>query len=410
MISENRSITRRSLAGATLWTAAGAVLGASARSFFGVRRPGPPAEKASPPPIVALSARALQASIRRARSAGAPVPPLDRDLHGLNRIEGFTVLDDGDVVLFGRRDSAGAPIHIDDLMVALRSAYGADGEAPGCSIDPRDDHADPWSIQRVRILGMPLDCLMARRHVAVDYELKLAGAGLLVLGDGVAGAFDRSRDGRSICSAAASEPLSVSHRFWFCALYPQETRFEQQDATTLIRHPVNVQVLTERRLHDRAGVKGAEPDAAADRFAHGVTNLLAQAGRKAYQEVRNDFRVIELARLMAYQNVPRERFAYLLEEHIHEQVEVPRYVTGVRRTERSEVTCGGEVDDSGDGLRASSRVVRAQRDYRGGVEARIEISREHVARSATGSLGLLAKRIAASRPSAAAVTWEIAEG
>lgn len=410
----SRLFTRRALLERSVFLAAGAALGRVGGPLLQVDSqsgPRPPALlPAADTSSAALSLTVLQREAQKADRARTALPKEIVELGGLNRIRGFVVEEGGDVVLFGDRDGRAPQIHIDDLMVSVRSAYQTESlyrEAPGCSIDPRDDAEDPWAIQDVRVLGMPR-CRMAHRHVALDYELKFVGSGIAKL-DGVRDAFTFRQNEQPLCGDPRGEAAEVQNRFWFAALYPEaQPRFEVDDRTVVIRHPVDVQVLTEQRL------RGGSPettaglaDPAAEQFAASVTQLLVSGQRREYGELRNDFRVIEVGRLLRFRQAPIETFAYLLQEHDYEPVEVPHFVVGIRRTEQVEVVCGGNVEVTEHAIQSRATVQHRNTSYRGGVDASVETPPTHFADEIAGRFAELRMRIRQSRPSAEALIWSI---
>ena len=138
-----------------------------------------------PQPSLALSLTVLQA---QAEQHGGTLPQQLVQLGGLNRIHGFLLEPDGEVILLGEHDPALPTLHLDDVAVALRNAYQVSAAYQGvlgCTIDPWAGAEDPWRIQRVTVFGMPPTVRMAARHVLVDFELKKVSAGLLLLVQGV---------------------------------------------------------------------------------------------------------------------------------------------------------------------------------------------------------------------------------
>jgi hypothetical protein len=357
---------------------------------------------------VALSLGELQRRARKARSNGHSLPEELETLGGIRTIEAFASDKSGDVILLATVDEGRPKLHIDDLTVAFRSAYRVDGiyhEPPGCTIDPRysDGNSDPWTIQDVKILGQPGDCRMASRHVALDYELKRVGAALVAL-PGVSTAFDAQRRGTAACGKASSEPTEVTSRFWFCSKYFTDgPRYSTSSEGLTIDHPIGVQVQTERMLQNGGRGSGADPEA--ERFASEVSQLIASDTRTEYQEIVNDFRLIEVASLARHENVPTSALSYFVEEHELAKVEVPRYVTGIRRTETSEIVAEGKIVVEEGGIRASLPQCSRTLSYRGGVEAVIEMTPSSFRRGSSG-LSVITSAIA-GRPTANALVWVV---
>jgi len=177
----------------------------------------------------------------------------------------------------------------------------------------------------------------------------------------------------------------------------------------LIRKPVAVQVLTEKELLDRRGKRtGAAPASAEARsFAEQVTRLLASQTVARYAALVNDFRLIELAKLLAYAKVPERHLDYLLHDSPLPEVHVPTVVSGIFREERGQVACEGTITKVATGLHYEQRVHQYSYAYRGGVEARIDLSPEQFVTEPSGPLAQLRSRALASRPSKQALVWRI---
>jgi len=190
------------------------------------------------------------------------------------------------------------PIEVDDLTIALRSAYQANetyGDAPGCTIDPRQGAADPWQIQDAKILGMPRTAAMGARFLAADYELKKVSVGVLSLG-GAQDLFKLSRTAAPFCDGAGDEgskrPYTVSGSARAIPSRPDSFRIP---ARCGIRRPARVQLLTEKGVSGQK--RGAAP--AAKRPTAGAAFSLPSsphAGRGAgpqYARMRADFRSLK---------------------------------------------------------------------------------------------------------------------
>jgi hypothetical protein len=394
--------------------------GAAGAAGLRARKPLAPAPQPKPSPVPLKRARfAVSLSGLQRECLSVSQPPLPGNLAtlgGLTALDGVIVSTHAEVILTGVRAEEHPALHIDDLMVAVRSAFAAGPEyqdAPGCTIDPRIREGAPerdWELQQVRVLGMPSDCRMAARHVAVDYQLKFAGADLLKLSDGVTGSFLASQASHSPCAAGASAHHSSQHRFWFCARYPDGPRYTLHEggrsSTVWIDNPIEVQVLRERELYQGATRTGTEPpDPPAEEFARQVSRLLAAGARRDYIEVRSDFRLIEAGRLMKLLKVGPDSLEYLLHTHGHQRVSVPELVIGVRRYAQQEILCGGEVENDGRVMRTRQHRTRLSSDYRGGVEAAVRVT-ERDFRRASG-VDSDTERVLHARPSRQVWCWEV---
>jgi hypothetical protein len=355
-------------------------------------------------PSLAVSLFGVATKLRKRAGAGLA------ELGGLNRIIGVSIEEGG--------DASWPSLHVDDLAIALRSAYRTGPEyqeAPGCSIDPREGAEDPWQMQKVRVFGMPFSCPMALRHVSVDYELKKASLGLTVLKAGLPSLFETGSDPISICADASkgNSESQQTFRFWFCPLVQDSPRFAQDGSAMWIEKPVGVQVLTEQEFLDqRAHRTGSKPaEGAALRFARAVSGLLAEGTLPQYAALRGDFRLLEAAKVMALMAHPVIGLAYFLSEHTLRAEKVPQYVGGLRREESGEVTCDNPVTEraepGGMSYQAQESTRRYHRQVRGGVEASVSIAARDV-RATSGELADVLDRVRKAKPSDDAAVWTVA--
>ena len=162
-------------------------------------------------PLRKISLRRLDAALAAAIHAGKPLPSEVALLGGLQQIRYvFVYPEQKDIVLVGpaedwKVDSRGnivgkttgrAVMNLDDLVVALRAAAGADRGEIACSIDPTDSGraqlrayvktlhtmGDPKTIeqgiesalgrQQVSVSGVPASSHFASVLVAADYRMK----------------------------------------------------------------------------------------------------------------------------------------------------------------------------------------------------------------------------------------------
>jgi len=356
-------------------------------------------------PTAALSLAALQEhSKRKLKWPGSQ----DAVLPGINRITGFLV-DGSDVVLFGHQEEALPAIELDAFVVALRNAFGA-GDAyhgdPGCTIDPiPGEH--PFQVQKVSVFGIPNDCIMAARHVSLDYELKRIGAGIPG-SDGkiLPSAFELENRGGP-CVSGGDRAVSIAHRYWFFPKTPERPRFERDRQTASILRPIGVQLLTEQEFLNRRGERtgATQADPAAQQFADAVTTLLESDKVARYSQMVHDFRVIEVARLMHFCGISQENISFLLWNYDLKRVEVPSLVGGVQRDEQGRTVCKTTVTQTATVIQYEESSSQYRYEYRGGVEAKVEVADADVTPS---DLDRLRRRVLDSRPSSGAVSWEIA--
>jgi hypothetical protein len=229
-------------------------------------------------PTTVLSLQTLQERVKEVAVARRKLTDELTNLGGMNRLHGFILGSDGEILLLGDRDTSQPAIKLESLVSALRNAYMVSTVyhgAPGCSIDPRPGD-DPWRIQDVRVFGMPVSCSMAARHVSLDYELKKAAAGIPIGGTKLLPSiFELKREADALCgrTSGSDQNTEEAHRFWFYALLPPPPRFVREESGVCIRKPVGVQVLTEKEFLDRTGkrVGATTAGAEAQKFAEQVT-------------------------------------------------------------------------------------------------------------------------------------------
>jgi hypothetical protein len=329
-------------------------------------------------------------------------------LPGANRITGF-MAEGADVILYGRQDDSVPAIELDALVVALRNAYGA-GEAyqgdPGCTIDPIPGE-DPFRIQKVKVFGVPQDCVMAARHVNLDYELKRAGAGIQSAdGKILPSAFELENDDGP-CASTGKKAVDMAHRYWYFPRTPERPRFQRDGQTASILRPIGVQLLTEQEFLNSRGERtgAAEADPAAQKFADAVTALLDSDKVARFAQMVHDFRVIELARLMRFGGVTQEVLSFLLTQYELQHVQVPTLVGGVKREEQGSTVCKTTVNETASEISSEESISEYHYEYRGGVQAKVELAE---ADFVNGDLGPIRKQVLNARPSADAVSWVMA--
>jgi hypothetical protein len=365
-------------------------------------------------PSLALSLSVLQNEVAKKQH---PLPDDVAHLGNINRIQGFIIEPDGEIILFGTHDPETPLLHIDDVAVALRNAYqdqlnNTYQGVIGCTIDPLVGAQDPWRIQKVQVFGMPPTATMAARHITIDYELKKVSAGLLSFA-GVLSQWEMTRAASPLCEGSSEKQQETTHRFWFYSLYPASPRFVEEEDIVLIVQPVRVQLLTEREFLDRTGQRtGAAPASVhAERFAQMITEMLARNQIHRWASIVQDFRAIEVAQLLRFKHVPIQSLQYFLHDHPLTEVETPTYVGGIRREESGEVVCDSAISERrmvhGISVGSTERVQRYHLTSRGGVEAKVEISEENFEEEHSGALTDLHRRVRASRPSSRALFWSL---
>lgn len=295
-------------------------------------------------------------------------------LCGITRLCGYIPdADNKDIILLGVVDPDLPPLHLQDLVVAMRNVWGGYDRIsgriryysdPGCSIDPnpaviaqlRDfemTHAEAstpeaaqkrieeWKAigsqpQKVRVMGVPFDSHFAKVMVDADYymkrivngSVKLPVDGLMSLSD-----LDIEAQRQAIRKGKTTLELGGSlSRFWFS---PGESTYEVREGATILRS-CEVKLLTEAEFLNEHGVIAelGHADPSADKFAHIFTSKYDQiaAQRPIYRELKALFSLVAVARLMKDDRVDRvtgQSVAYLLRGYGVPCAPVSRAVNGL---------------------------------------------------------------------------------
>jgi hypothetical protein len=295
------------------------------------------------------------AAARAAVGAGKPVPQDLRYLGGLTQVryvlvypeekdlviagpaEPFVASKDG-MYATGRR--SGRPVmQLDDLVVALRTAYDPNGRAFGCRIDPNpksleisdevmkqfarasrktrmDEMARALGPQKVSVFGTPADTRLAFVLVAADYKLKRFAMGQEPAAAGAPGAN---------IGHAVDNTRSAMNRFWF------ETSYEPLRVSA----DANAYGLRGNRVQVKAGAFVFDPRGATDKamafakkFSERV-NAVAVA-EPLVAELQNVADLSLLASLIRHDRLDRRAgwdAAWLLDDAKYPVKKVPAPVT-----------------------------------------------------------------------------------
>lgn len=251
-----------------------------------------------------VSLKAVAAAVRQATTDSTPLPADILFLGGLQRIESVYVDPDRhDIVLSGpaellKVDAMGGvvgvtsgrpPLHLEDLIVALRAIDAAREGGMTCSIDPtpegiaklqtllrtqgtmsRDPKAtfaameEAMGPQRVTVTGVPGDSRFARVLVVADYRMKRIGMGLEPSGLAELPSY--------LAMVQAGGRATMLPRFWLEAEYDPIIRDPDELAWRISGR--RMKCLTESDVAGKAGVaRGAAPaDAIATKWCAAMTD------------------------------------------------------------------------------------------------------------------------------------------
>jgi hypothetical protein len=193
----------------------------------------------------AMSLRVLSTKAAECLSSRSSVPRDLATLCGITRFESFLV-DEGsrDVILIGKPVGGGSPLHLDELVVAMRSIWRGGTEAVSCSLDPRRENVlaiqqtnsqygkvqtpeqgkrmiqqvkASWGPQLVRVGGVPKDSRYAHIMIDADYHLKKVSLGVLKI-SGVNSYLDMKVSDAKERIAQGEDKIASGmsfNRFWF---------------------------------------------------------------------------------------------------------------------------------------------------------------------------------------------------
>lgn len=168
--------------------------------------------------VTTVSLKKLCDELEDHRRRGVDLPETIRRPGSLRRIIGYLVVPEaGDLLLLGSRQGSGTPLDVDDLIVALQTAW-RDGDEPACSLDPNPhDFGGP---QTSRILGVPRDSHFAAVMLLADYEMKRVLFGQRAVN--VPGFVDlKTRLTGLLARDEAGSELQWLARFWFTPAPPR---------------------------------------------------------------------------------------------------------------------------------------------------------------------------------------------
>lgn len=332
--------------------------------------------------VLALAGHAAAAKPGRAVSLNALADAMKsgqmtaqaESLCGITRVTGYVVdKKSRDIVLVGAVDPSLPALHLEDFVVAMRSAWILYAQTkgrvryysdPGCSIDPnprvlgqlRDLQSNPVDLsdadaiesasdqwreigrqpQNVRVMGVPFYSRFAKTMVDADYymkrlvngSVKLDIAGFTSLSDLHVAAYREQVRGR----IDSTEHGTSMNRFWFS---PGEVTYEAQDSAIILRS-CSVKLLTEEEfLNSQGGVSGmGRPDPLAGAFARSFTECYDQIAlqRPVYRQLQGLFAFVAIARLMKddhAESISPGAFGYLLKGYKVPVAPVSRQVNGL---------------------------------------------------------------------------------
>lgn len=283
----------------------------------------PQGEMAEATEMRMISLKGLQQAVADSRRDGGPLPDDVALLAGLQRVE-FVFLDEAnaDIVLAGPAEpwelaedgsivgkvSGGATLHLDDLVVAMRSVETARREGISCSIEPTAEGRrrlrqllsrvqlrpgqnpaalepamrEAFGPQQVLLTGVPNDSRYAVTMVAADYQMKRIAMALT--DPAVRGLPSYLQMARNVAHGGGQNP-----RWWMACDYDALTRTEDGSAWKISGQ--GVKAMTEQDLvTDDGEVKeSGRVDPIAARWAKAMTEHYGTLAKKmpVFQDLRN---------------------------------------------------------------------------------------------------------------------------
>lgn len=391
--------------------------------------------------ILAFSLKVLQQMIET--SPAATRSKEVSNLAGITIVQGYIVDEaNHDLILFGEINHKLPPLHLDDLVVALRNAwlnyatlkdntyYYSD---PGCSIDPSSQvieklqsignqinqktssqgvnqgiqnwHRICRSPQQVRVLGIPFDTHFAWLMVKADYDMKqlVDGSDIVEVPgfDSLTGmTMDLARNdieaGRTI-----SIPLSSMNRFWF---HPGKNHYEEDSGVVVIKQCPVILLTEEEHLGEKGQIigKGA-PDPLAHEFCQKFSTKYAQVAQKRpiYIELENLFRFVALAKIMKFKSAHTEAgldLGYLLDRYQVQPVTVNRQLPGRSHVEKFQLQRN---------IEGGYQIFQLWLPSCGGVGIEIKISQNLFSRENNDTIKKLKAKVIRTRPTPGALFWPL---
>lgn len=362
-------------------------------------------------------------------------------LYGIKRVLGVAAdYQNHDLLLIGKLEGNSPPLHLEDLVLALRNVWDKYAQRqgntitytpPGCSIDPSPeilqrlqrlggDISTPQQMrrmlqqwrticsrpQKVRVDGLPFDTRFAKIMVDADYLMKKIVDGSLALDiPGFTSLNDMVMNdmvGNMQQGREVSMPMMLN-RFWFS---PGENgyREDREGRGMILIEKCQVKLLTEKEFltsTGKIGSGGADPYA--DRFAQLFTDKYQEisAKRPIYVELESLFRFVSVAKLLKERDLDQRvgfSLDYLLNDYPIRRVTVPPTLPGISHVQefrQRQRTREGEL----------TRVLSLPSC--GGVGIDIRISAANFAKDATGELSSMRDAILAARPSPEAPFWDV---
>lgn len=268
---------------------------------------------------IALSLRLLSKKAADCLSSRSSLPRELATLCGITRFESLLVDDvNQDIVLVGQQIGGGSPLHLDDLVVCMRSIWRAGTEAVSCSLDPRRENIlaiqqasakigtiqSPeagrrmiqqvkgiWGSQVIRVGGVPRDSRYAHIMIDADYHMKKVSLGAQKL-SGIDSYLDlKVSDAKErIAQGDDMVPPGLSfNRFWF-SVEKEFPIFTEDEGIVWVK-ACPIVLFTEKQIGASSGelydVKEDDPVAIA--YAKGFSDQFPRLAEQVapYADLRN---------------------------------------------------------------------------------------------------------------------------
>lgn len=286
---------------------------------------------------IALSLHALEEQVRQRLRTGRALDPQLQSFGHITKIHGVVTTESfarQECIVFGESDPALPAILLDDVVVALRATQRFPREPPGVTIDPTEHSPEQFceAPHTVTFFAGVEQSEFGHVLFTCDYMLKQLAANIIRMSENFQSyrelALGKLKARTAERCQGANDSGTVHNRFW---LYPTSPLFERDHGTVVVRKQTGVQLLTEREFVERGKRirHTGQTDELALSFANSLTrdyDLLATTFA-IYERLRTCFRLVTLAKLLAYEGMPFP--AYLVHDYPVKRVETPTRVQGI---------------------------------------------------------------------------------
>ncbi|MBN2055398.1 DUF1598 domain-containing protein [bacterium] len=384
----------------------------------------------TPEPFQSTELRCLSMRALAREARANPAVEEVETLGGIGWIEGYVIdADNRDIILFGRSMPTWPTLHIDDLAVAVRNAWGND-VYPYCSLDPRPEDVRKlnallagspkstsmpamfeqmravWGPQTVVVGGVSKGSRHAHVMIYADYHMKKVSQGLLHI-DGIRSIPDISnqeaRRQLEQTGRITGGSMSMS-RFWFHVREGHPIFHESIDIVRI--EDCDVVLLTEKQRANTDGIlsDSGEDDPQAATFAAEFTANFRRATLQAaeYAHLENLYRLSAVIHAMRFRDAPRRAgldLTFWLDDfQPGKDVPLPTALPGLCNS----APVNFEIDSSEGRYKYELFPMVC-----GGVSMETEVEEDNFTPGDKVQLAKIHQELLAARPAASSLTWSM---